>query len=205
MKSKNNGVYIMLSVIFIFCFTFNVHSRDNLEGLSFGVEGGMLYAPNAKKFSIRAERPDYRSHNIELSATNFVTIGAYARYGVTDDVGLEFGLSQSFTSEVQINMYRFEVIYMITPYRENRYYVKFGGVRNQTKSSFFEQAGKFAYSTGLIYTVGVEMGYSSMPLNFSISYLGLTSDFDDKLGWDSSGSGYDVSGIMIKSSFNIKL
>lgn len=181
----------------------NIYALDNLEGLSFGVEGGLLYSPNAKKFSVNSA--SYYSNKIKLSSTNFVTIGAYGRYGISDEMGLEFGISQSYTSDVKIILYRYELIYMLTPYKENRYYVKFGGVRNQTKSNVYETAGRFAYSNGLIYTVGVELGYTTMPLNITLSYISLKSRFIEEEGWVRNRSNYDLSGLIFKTSFNIKL
>jgi hypothetical protein len=197
---KINLLLLLFTILF---FSVPIEAWDNLEGLSVGVDGGLLYTPNAKKFSVNSY--DFNPNKINLSAVNFITIGAYARYGLTDQFGFELGISHSYTSDVKINLYRYEIVYMFLPYRENRYYVKFGGVRNITKSSVFEQAGNFDYSNGLIYTIGMEMGYSKTPLNFSISYLNLKSDFYETEGWQKNHATYDLSGIMVKTSFIIHL
>lgn len=184
-------------LIFIFIIPFVLSAKDNLEGLSFGVDGGILFAGNSEKFSVSAAG----SKELNLDISTFITLGAFGRYGITDNFSFEGGVSQSYASDIKFIIFRYEAIYMFNPYEENRYYIKFGGVRSEASASFFNEAGDFKSSNGIIYTAGMEMGYSDMPINISVSYLHLKNEFEKKWPW-TGDEFFDLSGLLIKGMIN---
>lgn len=167
-----------------------------------GARAGLFFVPNVDEFSAT-----YQVGNVtttySISGTAFVGAYPYARFNITDQIGIEaaYGLEGNF-DDISLQTVSGMVVYTFKQDRHFRPYVKGGIVWGELDMA--NTPGDFESGTGLILGGGFETGGQKVSFTLDVLYRDLKNDYNRASGATTTSDDIDLSGLGVLGGIAIK-